>query len=152
MRRFGVVLLAVVLIFTYVPSASAGVAKDHKVATIQRRLERQMFRLINRFRRAHDRKALDMVGRINKFAERHSRKMARQDRIFHSDLSFWKPSDWTMAGENVGAGGSVASLFDAFLHSRPHRKNILRRIFRLVGIGVYVDDSDVVWVTTDFVG
>ena len=58
---------------------------------------------------------------------------------------------WNVAGENVGAGGSMRALFDAFMKSDVHRDNILGRGFRRVGIGVYAHDG-FLWVTLIFVG
>ncbi len=43
---------------------------------------------------------------------------------------------WRSVGENVGVGGSVTSLHDAFMHSTGHRANILKPSYNRVGIGV----------------
>jgi uncharacterized protein YkwD len=44
--------------------------------------------------------------------------------------------DWTAIGENVGVvyGGSVNELFQAYMHSPPHRANILDKHYSQVGI------------------
>ena len=86
-------------------------------------------------------------------ADEHSRQMASAGQIFHtaslgSKLTF---VSWSVAGENVGAGGSMRALFDAFMKSDVHRDNILGRGFRRVGIGVYAHDG-YLWVTLIFVG
>jgi uncharacterized protein YkwD len=96
---------------------------------------------------------LDRGWRLRAMADEHSRQMATAGRIFHTDslgsrLTF---VSWNVAGENVGAGGSMRKLFDAFMQSQPHRDNILGRGFRRVGIGVYVHDG-FLWVTLIFVG
>ena len=56
-----------------------------------------------------------------------------------------------VAGENVGAGLSMRTLYEAFMDSDGHRDNILERRFRRVGIGVYAHDG-FLWVTMIFVG
>jgi uncharacterized protein YkwD len=97
--------------------------------------------------------ALDRGWRLRELADDHSRQMANAGRIFHtaslgSKLTF---VSWRVAGENVGAGGSMRALFDAFMKSDPHRDNILGRSYRRVGIGVYAHDG-FLWVTLIFVG
>ena len=79
--------------------------------------------------------------------------MAIAGRIFHTDSLGAKLTSvsWRQAGENVGAGGSMRALYDAFMQSKPHRENILERGFRRVGIGVYAHDG-FLWVTLIFVG
>jgi uncharacterized protein YkwD len=86
-------------------------------------------------------------------ANEHSRQMADAGRIFHtaslgSRLTF---VSWSVAGENVGAGGSMRGLFDAFMRSDAHRANILGRGYRRVGVGLYTQDG-FLWVTMIFVG
>src|SRR5205085_7816616 len=55
----------------------------------------------------------------------------------------------SLLGENVGMGGDVPSLHDAFMNSEHHRENILDGGFNQVGIGVIVSGG-VVYVTEDF--
>lgn len=56
--------------------------------------------------------------------------------------------DWTRIGENVGYGGSVSGLHDAFMNSSGHRANILGAYNRL-GVGVVVQNGTI-WVTVRF--
>jgi uncharacterized protein YkwD len=51
-------------------------------------------------------------------------------------------------GENVGYGGSLGQLLDAFMDSPPHRENLVGR-WRKTGVGVY-HQSDRVWITQLF--
>jgi hypothetical protein len=57
-------------------------------------------------------------------------------------------SEWTRIGENVGYGGSVSQLHNAFMNSTGHRANIMGDNNR-VGIGV-VRSGSTIWVTLDF--
>ena len=114
---------------------------------------RDMLGWMNHARSDHGAAVLDPGWRLRALADEHSRQMANAGRIFHtaslgSRLTF---VSWTVAGENVGAGGSMRSLYDAFMTSDPHRDNILRRRFRRVGVGVYPHDG-FLWVTLIFVG
>ncbi len=97
--------------------------------------------------------SLDPRWRLRRMANEHSQQMANAGRIFHtvslgSKLTF---VSWSVAGENVGAGGSMRGLFDAFMKSDAHRQNILGRSFRRVGVGLYAHDG-FLWVTLIFVG
>ena len=114
---------------------------------------RDMLSWMNTARSWHGAVVLDRGWRIRELADAHSRQMANAGRIFHSEslgsrLTF---VSWTVAGENVGAGLSMRTLFDAFMDSEGHRANILERRFRRVGIGVYAHDG-FLWVTMIFVG
>jgi hypothetical protein len=56
---------------------------------------------------------------------------------------------WSSAGENVGHGGTVQSLHDAFMNSPGHFANIVGDYNRL-GVGVSNDADGRMWVTFDF--
>jgi hypothetical protein len=56
---------------------------------------------------------------------------------------------WTRIGENVGRGGSVRSLHEAFMASPSHRDNVLGD-FNRVAIGT-VGSGPTIWVTFNFV-
>jgi uncharacterized protein YkwD len=114
---------------------------------------RDMLGWMNTARSVHGAIVLDRGWRLREMADAHSRQMANAGRIFHTDslgsrLTF---VSWAVAGENVGAGGSMRALYDAFMDSAPHRDNILGRGFRRVGIGVYAHGG-FIWVTLIFVG
>ena len=57
-------------------------------------------------------------------------------------------SAWTKGGENVGTGGTVSGLNDAFIASIHHFENIVGDYNRL-GVGV-VAKNDRIWVTFNF--
>ncbi|MHB1137756.1 MAG: CAP domain-containing protein [Microthrixaceae bacterium] len=58
-------------------------------------------------------------------------------RIFHSDdLSRGITADWHRLGENVGVGGDVDSLFQAFVASPSHYANLVEPGYTHVGVGV----------------
>lgn len=56
---------------------------------------------------------------------------------------------WSWIGENVGYAPTVRRMNRWFLHSPPHRANILSRHFTRVGIGI-VRSGGSVWVTEIF--
>jgi uncharacterized protein YkwD len=114
---------------------------------------RDMLGWMNNARSVQGAVVLDRGWRLRTMADEHSRQMADAGRIFHttslsSRLTF---VSWSVAGENVGAGGSMWRLYEAFMDSEGHRDNILDRRYRRVGIGVYASDG-FLWVTMLFVG
>jgi uncharacterized protein YkwD len=150
MRR-GLVRAVKVLGLTLALSVVLGAVAPSAHATWTPRLD--MLRWMNTARSDRGSVVLDPGWRLRRLANEHSRQMADAGRIFHtgslsSRLSF---VSWSVAGENVGAGGSMRALFDAFMKSDAHRDNILRRGFRRVGIGVHAQDG-FLWVTLIFVG
>jgi uncharacterized protein YkwD len=114
--------------------------------------ELHMKRLINRAREDHDRDKLRLSERLSNKARRHSRAMADEGTIFHSDLrKTVEDFVWSLAGENVGMGPSMISLHKAFMNSPPHRENVLDRRFERVGIGVVWRDGTA-FITVLFLG
>ena len=116
---------------------------------------RQMLSLTNDDRRHHERKALNFAAAISDYAKAHSRAMAREGYLFHSTeerlRKLLNGRNWSIAGENVGVGSSLESLEDAFMDSKKHRQNILRREFFHAAVGVVRQDGRL-WVTVIFYG
>ncbi len=58
--------------------------------------------------------------------------------------------DWRKGGENVGLGGTVSSLFDAFVASPGHYKNLVDPDFSRVGVCVGRDGNGKLFTTHRF--
>jgi len=108
--------------------------------------------LLNRVRSRHGLPPLRLNARLSRAARAHSRDMVRRRYFAHDSLNGTSPfsrmrathyvprhASWWL-GENIGWGsGSLAepvALVRAWMHSPPHRANILSRQFRDVGIGI----------------
>ena len=65
-------------------------------------------------------------------------------------LSSQLPSGWRKAGENVGKGGSVDALQQAFQNSPAHYQNLVDPAFNYVGVGVVYGAGGMIYVTVDF--
>jgi len=146
-HRVAVVLLLVL------PLLLSGVATDHARAGAVARNRDRMLQLTNEVRTDRDRQVLELDSQLSRYALRHSRAMAEAGYLFHTgDLAArLKGRDWSMGGENVGVGSSLDDLFAAFMGSKFHRKNILRRGFDHAAIGVVKSDGNL-WVTVIFYG
>jgi uncharacterized protein YkwD len=111
-------------------------------------VEAEFHTLVNAVREAHGLGALNLKGRLNRLAGKHSRQMANQGRLFHSDLRRVLSSSGRSAGENVAMAYSLEQALDAFMGSAAHRDNILGKWNR-TGVGVAVH-GDQYWVTQIF--
>lgn len=135
-------LLAAFLAVGLVPPADAQTTARHT-----------MLALTNEDRTDREVAGLELKIRLSRVAKQHSREMANAGNIYHSSnlTGALAPYDWSIGGENVGSGGSLESLEKAFMASTAHRKNILRKSFDHVGIGVVKRDGTY-WVTLIFYG
>jgi hypothetical protein len=60
------------------------------------------------------------------------------------------PAGWATVGENVGMGGSLDGVDQAFAASPPHRANILGA-YDAMGIGVDIRGDGTLFITVDFI-
>lgn len=90
---------------------------------------------------------------LSKAARLHTREMVRSNTLYHtpSDKLRNRVTRWVILGENVGVGGTVDSLHEAFMNSPAHRDNVLHATYRHVGIGTRKADGRM-WVTIIFEG
>ncbi len=111
--------------------------------------------LTNQDRREHERRALRFERRISRYAREHSLAMARKGYLFHSTEEQLREAldgvRWSIGGENVGVGTSLESLQRAFMASKLHRQNVLRRAFDHMAVGIAREDG-AIWITVIFYG
>lgn len=113
--------------------------------------ESEFLAKINAERSANGLGALSMDGGLQAHARNHTQDMMDANQIFHStsaELQAAAGSGWSKLGENVGRGGSVSSLHQAFMNSSGHRANILGD-YNYAGIGTGTKDG-VLYVTVVF--
>jgi len=151
--RARLVPVVAVLVSAMLVLGLALVRPAHAEESVGRRL--QMLALTNQDRRAHDRDTLGFAAALSRYAKEHSRQMAQRGYLFHSSNDDLQDAlggyRWTIGGENVGVGGSLESLEDAFMASKLHRENILRPTYDHAAVGVVREDGRI-WVTVIFYG
>jgi uncharacterized protein YkwD len=108
--------------------------------------------LVNKMRRHHGRRGLHVRGALNESGKRHSSYMRRHSCFSHQcpgernligrvEATSYLPCgcSWRL-GENIARGtrtaGTPAAIVRAWMHSPPHRAEILDRRLRDVGVGV----------------
>lgn len=141
-KRKWLSMTVVVALATIGFSASAGADSGSEQAFLS---------AINSTRSANGLGPLQMDGSLRSHARNHTADMIAAGEIFHSssaELQSAAGSGWSKLGENVGRGGSVSSLHQAFLDSPAHKANILGD-YNYVGIGTDTA-SGVLYVTVVF--
>jgi uncharacterized protein YkwD len=160
----GALLLASLFAVGFVPArvdagaddlvrASRAGAVPRAEAVARPDLRDDLVALVNQARVTEGLGAVRLDVRLSRYAARHSRRMADLGYLFHSgDEQLRGALDdvaWSFAGENVGAGTDAEALHEAFMDSAPHRRNILRRSFDRIAVGV-VEADGALWVTAVF--
>lgn len=112
-----------------------------------------LLELINGERAAAGLEALESDPALTGIAVKWSKKMAKSNRLSHNpalrDQVDAAVPEWRSLGENVGVGGDIDSLHQAFMASAGHRRNVLGDFDR-AGIGVKSAKGRL-WVTVVFV-
>ena len=143
-RKLPIVVLVVAVLLT--GTAASAHAEDYA------RRDR-MLRLLNQVRRNHGLPTFRVNRSLSTYTWHHSVRMARAGQIFHTtdlyrQVRTYGPSTW---GENVGEARWMRTVLRLWMHSAPHRENILKRAFRHVGIGV-AKVRGCAWLTVIFYG
>jgi len=118
----------------------------------ERALESSTVCLLNRERASRGLRGLRVNRRLSAAAQRHTDDMVRRRYFAHNSRSgassgdrirrtgYLKGARSWMVGENLARGSgsrsTPRSIVDSWMHSSGHRRNILTRRFREIGIGV----------------
>lgn len=98
----------------------------------------------NEVRRSRDLRPFCVDSRLTRAAREHSRDMIERDYFSHyTKGKGWDPGkrldregyDWRTYGENIGSNSAPDRMFRAWMDSSGHRRNILDKGFREIGIG-----------------
>jgi uncharacterized protein YkwD len=142
--------IALLLVGLLVASLAPGAGAQERLGR-----RRQMVALTNTDREEYGRRDLTFQAQISRYARQHSLEMAEKGYIFHSTdqqlLDALGDVRWSIGGENVGVGDSLESLQRAFMASKLHRQNILRKTFNHMAVGI-VREDDALWITVVFYG
>ena len=120
-------------------------------------MERQIFEWTNQERAKVNAPPLKWSDRLAVAARLHSDEMAK-----YKDLSHQLPGEpvfterlaergarFNADAENVGYGDDAENLQSGWMHSPPHRANLLNPVYTEMGVGI-VRSSDRLWATEDF--
>jgi uncharacterized protein YkwD len=121
----------------------AGASKQPRSAAALTTARRATLCLLNAQRRAHGLRPLRESPKLDRAALGHSRDMVRRHYFEHGDfvgrIRRVRYSG-SLLGENIAWGSlqfsSPAAIVRLWMHSPPHRANILRSGYRDIGIGL----------------
>lgn len=132
------------------PTAPIATRPDNRCWTYKP-TETGFARKINAARVAAGQGKLSIDPELSKVARVQTKTMVEKNLLHHTPESALRRRvlNWSSLGENVGVGGTVDTLHDAFMNSPAHRANILHAPFRHSGIGV-MEVNGRMWVTVLF--
>lgn len=106
---------------------------------------------INSLRQSKGLAPLAVDGNLTSIGRNWSQKMLNAGAISHNpSFPSQVTSNWAKLGENVGHGGSVDSLFKAFVNSPGHYRNLVDPAFTHVGVGVVTGPDGTLWTAHQF--
>jgi uncharacterized protein YkwD len=121
----------------------------------------RLLRLVNHSRTNHDVRPVTLNLRLSRDAMAHTRTMLRRNRLMdvRNLADVLAPYDWnTLGADVVGCGDTLHEMHRQLMRHAFHRKIILNRSFRVVGIGVIRDTGkslcgrDTFWATEIYYG
>lgn len=124
---------------------------------VRTRTEDKVVALVNAERAKRGLCLLRIDERLRCAARLHSADMAQRGYFAHQGPRSGSPFDRMLAegfekpaGENIASGQeSPASVVRAWMQSVPHRKNMLHKDFRTIGVGLHIS-SAIPWWTQNF--
>ncbi|HSB76413.1 MAG TPA: CAP domain-containing protein [Terriglobales bacterium] len=146
------VFLCGVGVFLSGPEGHAAAAGSYDPAA-----EQKIFQLLNQARAQRGLPALEENAQLQQAARSHSQLMASRQKLSHQfrgeavvrERLAMTGLHFDNDGENVGLHQTAEGAHQGFMHSPPHRANILNPEYNAVGIGV-VERGGNIWVTEDF--
>lgn len=158
-RRVGPSILAevvkyrriVTLVLLLIPGIAAAAQQFDSAA------EEEVVRGVNADRAQAGLPPLEVDDRLTEIARQHTEKMVEHKALSHQfpeepDVRHRVVSSgvrFDISGENVAYDRDADSAERALMHSPPHRANILRPQFTVIGVGV-IRVGDSIYVTQDF--
>ena len=112
-------------------------------ASASQTYETSVYNNTNIQREKYDRRLLKGARCLDTFAERHARRMANEQRMYHQQLGpIMEACNLSTVGENVAYGYSNGrAAVTAWMNSSGHRANILNSRYRLIAVGAYQDED-----------
>lgn len=140
---------------------SNAVKEDGYNEEIMTQVEQMVYDLTNSIRVRHGLEPLSWSSSASQAAKKHSMHMATKNFFSHVDPSFRSPGDrlnaegvsYKNSGENIIAGyGSAILSSHGWYVSESHRRNLLNKNFRYLGVGFAYDEDSIykTYITQNF--
>lgn len=139
------------------PSTSSNSGARVQVRSVSSTYDYQVLYWTNVMRKRYGLRPLKAGPCVDRFAEGLSARMASRDTFGHQALRpILRRCHRHRAAENIAYGtGSLSAyrVVQMWMHSAGHRKNILNRKYKALGVGTWRSaDSGRIYVTQDFAG
>ena len=114
--------------------------------------ETNVINATNKHRVAHDKVKLQSSACVDSYAEKWAKWMADHQTMKHQSMSkILSACNLTHVGENIAYGyPNGTATVNAWMKSSGHRKNILKSVYRQIGVGAYQDEDGRWWVSQVF--
>jgi len=143
-QRKSVLSLVVLVCLLALPTAAGARSQ----ASYRSSSERTVFQLLNDIRRQHHLPPFTLSTALRSAAREHSSDMLARQYFEHNapnetfDHRIRRHLDSTLVGENIAWGtgnyGTPEGIVSLWMHSAPHRRIILMRSLKRIGLGVAV--------------
>ena len=148
MTRWPVLFIA--FLFASLPLAAQEIASTTE-------MERQIFEWTNQERAKVHAAPLVWNNRLMLAARLHSDEMAKHKDLSHqikgepvfTERMSEQGARFSAAAENVGFGDDAETLHSGWMHSPPHRANLLNPVYTDMGVGI-IRSGNRLWATEDF--
>jgi uncharacterized protein YkwD len=137
-----------------------GCDETAKLSKKKRSIENETFKFLNQKRIEKGLEPLYWSEELAKIARLHSENMAKLKFFSHTDLDkntvierakSLGIKQWKAIGENIGyvrnVSNVVVSLYEEWIKSEPHRKNIFSSNYKETGIGVAITEDGTYYFT-----
>jgi uncharacterized protein YkwD len=151
LKNLAIISAAISIFAALLPVAGASASTGHWSCYHFTAAERAFAHKTNQARAKHGLRKLYLDKQLSKTSSRHTSQMVSKKLLYHTtNAQFYsRVTSWSSLGENVGQGGGVSSLQHAFMHSPEHRRNVLDKNYRYLGVGVTKKNGRM-WVTVQF--
>ena len=112
--------------------------------------QKELYDLHNRVRRQHKLDELFRLEQLEKLAIQHSKTMARNERMFHSDLGRFENVGFMSVTKEGDEHTLAMRMMNSWEHSSGHFKNIINPRIKFIGIGVAKDSAENPYFTVIF--
>ena len=134
--------------------SAASAATRQQARAMAGSFESDVLRYTNAARKRHGLRPLAAARCSDGRASRWARIMARRDVMRHQPMrSFQRACHRSYVGENIAMGSrlSARQVVSLWMHSPGHRRNILNRNYRYLGVGAYRSlDTGTIYVAQNF--
>lgn len=145
MRRLVVLVVALFVVSFGFLAAPASAQTDPATA------EAEFVTKINALRASKGLSQLAVHGELVAVGRSWAGQMAKADQISHNpDLANAVKANWQKLGENVGVGMTVDRLFQAFVDSPTHYKNLVDPAWTHIGVGVVIGRDGAIFTAHQF--